>query len=73
MICTPYSNCSGDQIEKNEMDRACSMYGERRGVYRVRWEYLRERDHLEEPDVDERKILRWIFRKWNVGVWTGSR
>ena len=35
MICTPYSNYSGDQIEKNEMDGACSMYGERRGVYGV--------------------------------------
>ena len=22
--------------------------------------------------VDGRKILRWIFRKWDVGVWTGS-
>jgi len=26
---------------------------------------------LENPDVDGR-ILRWIFRKWDVGVWTGS-
>ena len=34
MICTPYPNCSGDQIA-NEMSGACSMYGERRGVYRV--------------------------------------
>jgi len=24
---------------------------------------LRERDHLEDPGVDERIILRWIFRK----------
>jgi len=22
--------------------------------------------------ADERIILRWIFRKWDVGVWTGS-
>jgi len=28
---------------------------------------LKERDHLEDPDVDEMIILRWIFRKWNVG------
>jgi hypothetical protein len=27
--------CSGDKIEKNKMDRACSAYGERKGVYRV--------------------------------------
>jgi len=33
---------------------------------------LRERDHLENPGVDGRIILRWIFRKWDLGVWTGS-
>jgi len=27
------------------------------------WENLRERDHLEDPGVDRRRILRWIFRK----------
>jgi hypothetical protein len=32
---------------------------------------IRERDHLEDPGVDERIILRWIFRKWDVGVWNG--
>ena len=26
-----------------------------------------ERDHLGDPDVDGRIILRWIFRKWDVG------
>jgi hypothetical protein len=24
------------------------------------------------PGADERIILRWIFRKWDVGVWTVS-
>ena len=24
-----------------------------------------------EAGVDERIILRWIFRKWDVGLWTG--
>ena len=33
---------------------------------------LRERNHLENTAVDERIILRWIFRKLYVGVWTGS-
>jgi len=36
------------------------------------WRNLRERDHLGEPGVDGRIILRLIFRKWDVGVWTGS-
>jgi hypothetical protein len=35
------------------------------------WENLKERDHLGDPDEDRRIILSWIFRKWNVDVWTG--
>jgi hypothetical protein len=30
-----------------------------------------KRDHLEDPGVDGRKILRKIFRKWDAVVWTG--
>jgi len=33
---------------------------------------LKERDHLEDPSVDRRIILKWIFRRWDVGVWTKS-
>jgi hypothetical protein len=36
------------------------------------WGNVRERYHLKDPGVDERIILRWIFRKWDVEVWTGS-
>jgi hypothetical protein len=32
---------------------------------------MREIYNLEDPSVDGRIILRWIFRKWGVGVWTG--
>ena len=42
---------------------------ERRDVYRDLVGELRERDHLEDPIADGRIILRWIFRKWDVGVW----
>ena len=34
------------------------------------WGNLRERGHLKDPGVDGRIILRWIFRKNDVGVWT---
>jgi len=46
--------------------------GERRGVYRDLVWNLRERDHLGDPGVDGRIILRCIFRKWDVRIWTGS-
>ena len=46
---------------------------ERRGVYRIlRGGNLRDRDHLGDPGVDGRIILRWFFRKWVVEAWTGS-
>jgi hypothetical protein len=35
------------------------------------WENLRERDHWGDPDVDGRIIIRWIYRKWGMRVWTG--
>ena len=33
---------------------------------------LREIDHLGDPGEDGRIILICIFRRWDVGVWTGS-
>jgi len=31
------------------------------------WGNMKERDHLEDLGVDGRIILRWNFRKWDVG------
>jgi hypothetical protein len=58
-----------DKIEKNEMGGACSAYG---GEERLKQDFGRERDHLGDPGVDGRTILRWIFRMWNVRMLTGS-
>jgi hypothetical protein len=49
---------------------ACMV--EERGLYRFWWGNMRERDHLRDPCVDVRVILKWIFRNWDVGIWTGS-
>jgi hypothetical protein len=37
------------------------------------WGNLRERDRWGDPGVDGRKMLGWIFRKWDLGVRTGLR
>ena len=67
-------------IKSRRMRRAGQVahMGQRRGAYgaekgRIQgwWENLRERVHLGDPEVDGRIILRCIFRKWDVGLWTG--
>jgi hypothetical protein len=52
------------------MGRACSTYGGEvhTGFW---WGHLEEKGHLEDPGVDERIILKWIFEKWD-GAWTES-
>ena len=37
------------------------------------WGNLKERDHLGETGVDGKIILRCIFSKLDLGIWTGSR
>jgi hypothetical protein len=47
------------------------VWREGKNVYRVLVENLSERDNWGDPGVDGNIILRWTFRKWDVGVWTG--
>jgi hypothetical protein len=46
-----------------EMGRVCTGFW---------WGNLVERHQWGDPGVDGRAILRWICRKWDVGVWIGS-
>ena len=44
------------------------VWGEERGVYRVLVGKPEGKGPLGRPRVDRRIILRWIFRKWDVGL-----
>jgi hypothetical protein len=69
MLLTHY--CAGDEIETNGMDGARRSDGEGRGVYRGLVEKPEGKRPMGRPSVDGRIIIRWIFRKWDLGVWTG--
>ena len=63
--------CLGDQIETNKMGRACSMYGgEDRHIQGFGGE-TQGKETTHKTGINGRIILRWIFRKWDLGVWTG--
>jgi hypothetical protein len=42
-----------------------------RGVYRILVGKRKGKRQWGDPGVDGKIILRWIFSKWDVGVWTG--
>ena len=46
--------------------------GERRGIYRILVGKPRGGGSLGRARHKGRLILRWVFCKWDAGVWTGS-
>ena len=53
------------------MGGALAMYGDRRGAYRVLEGKPEGKRPPRRPRCRCRIILRWIFRKCDVGAWTG--
>jgi hypothetical protein len=47
--------------------------GEGRGAYRILVGDLREGDHLKDPSVEGRIILKLIFKKWDGMAWPGLK
>jgi hypothetical protein len=47
-------------MEKNEMGGHVARMGEGEAYTGFWWGHVRERDHLEEPIVDGKVILKWI-------------
>jgi hypothetical protein len=51
------------------MGGICSMNGRKeRCLQGFGGRNIRERDQLEDQDVDRRMIFRWYFRKWDGGM-----
>ena len=57
-------------LRGTEMGIACSTYGERRGTYRVLMGKPEGRNHLEDPGLNGKMILKWILREvgWGHGL-----
>jgi hypothetical protein len=48
--------------------RHVARVGEREMHTGFWWGDLREGNHLGDPGVDERTILKWMFKKWDGGM-----
>ena len=71
MICTDYQILFGSSNREYETGGACSAYAGEERCTGFCWGNLRERNHLGNPGVDGRIIIRRIFSKSDVCEWTG--
>jgi len=62
----------GDKIENNEMGGYLASMGRGEAYTGCWWGKLTERVYSEDPGVDGKMMIRWIFRKWDVRLLTGS-
>jgi hypothetical protein len=58
--------------KKIEIGGSCRGYGGEESRCRVLVGKLEGQYHLEYPSVDGSIIIRWTFRKSDVGLWAGS-
>ena len=72
MVCTPHQIFTDNQIEKNDLGRACGTCGGQESCMQsFGGEDLLEREHLENLGLDGKIILRQIFKKLYAEAWTG--
>jgi hypothetical protein len=62
MIGIPPQHCSGDQTIRMRWAGHVARWGRAEVHTGFWWGYLRERGHFEDPGLDGRIILRWIYR-----------
>ena len=59
-------------IKSRRIKWACSMYGGEERLYTILAEKPEGKRPFGRPRLRQSIILRWISRKWDIGVWTGS-
>jgi hypothetical protein len=64
--------CSGIKSRRKRWAGHVARMGEGEAYTVFWWGNLRKREHLEDPGVCGKIILRSIFREWDVTAWTGS-